>query len=207
MTTRSARALVVGALCLAASAALAPPSSAVLPPGPVLLLDTCATASLPGGASACPLPRWPLEPTRCPSPTTVFSSCELPYIAAGAQLAAAVCSPDCGGVPGLNVGGAVFPPAPFEGEHRVVAFADDTAAGLRTGVIVCQDLDGDRVCGGPGEPLLWTCGHFDGIRARGGVPVVVAVVNAGVEPIPDHRLPYHCQGTAGTVSAHYGLLE
>lgn len=198
---------------IAVCAALLPTTSGLLPPGPVLVMETCGVASVaPIAGLACPLPAPDLPPLQTCPPGSPWFTCEQFYVAAAgaspfAPLPLAVCAPDCGGVPGLGVGGAVFPAPPVDGDFRLIAWADDEVTGLRTGVVVCQDLDGDRLCGEPGEPLDWACGHIEDFRVHGGVPVVVAVVSAGAETILDQVWPYHCQGTAGSVWALYAPLE
>jgi hypothetical protein len=65
-----------------------------------------------------------------------------------------VCSPNCLGVPGANIGGFQFP---ANGAQPVsVSIAD--ASGGAVSFTVCQDTNGNGLCGEAGEPNVVRCG-------------------------------------------------
>lgn len=76
------------------------------------------------------------------------------YTLATTPVLSLVCSPDCLGEPGLNIGGYTFPAA---GEVPVTVEIADTSGG-NVSFTVCQDFN-DALCGEDGiEPRVVGCG-------------------------------------------------
>jgi len=90
-----------------------------------------------------------------------------------------LCSPDCL-VEDLNVGGYTFPP---NGERPVHVLISDLGE-APVSYTVCQDLNGDGLCGDPaaGEPAVLGCGReatLEGFHPHVPTTVFVRIVDLG----------------------------
>lgn len=111
-----------------------------------------------------------------------------------------VCSPNCLGENGLNIGGYTFPAAP---EPPVRVTIADASRGP-VSFTICQDLNA-ALCGESGEPRLDGCAttanlSTSAVPFQAGRPTSVLIRTAGPTQ------PAGCVGTAlgGTITLTYG---
>ncbi len=108
----------------------------------------------------------------------------------------AVCSQNCMGNEGLNLGGVVLPASPSG--HARVQVSDDLY-GSSAGIIVCQDLDGNSYCSSS-EIVASGCGSVEIVGALSpDHPIVVAIPTM----LPDLQTGGFCGGHSGEVRADY----
>jgi hypothetical protein len=96
------------------------------------------------------------------------------YDVATTPLVSLLCSPRCAGLP-VNIGGYHFPAQAGEVPvHASVADASGTASPL----LVCQDTNGNGICGEQGEPNVAACGQAALVGFSDAVDTLVFVESA-----------------------------
>lgn len=132
----------------------------------------------------------------CPPPAR---QCAARYDAPATPQASLVCSEACAGLP-LNLGGVAFGPRDEAGILTLDGSVLDDLANPSV-AFVCQDLDGDRLCGEPGEPSVLACGAFR-LVGRAELPVAIAVNVLDLDACASPAV-----ASSGTVTAAYDVKK
>lgn len=88
------------------------------------------------------------------APDAAASTAVGTYTIGTTPVVSVVCSPNCLGVPDANIGGFQF--AGTTSTPTRVDIADDS--GGNVAYTICQDTNGDSLCGDTGEPTIAGCG-------------------------------------------------